>query len=580
MNFLRENLFLVLLTVGTLLICLILVLWSGAIASQIDEREIAPRQELSDAIQQLSRPPYDNGNTIIAEKQRVEGIRGALQACLQENIAWNSRNFQVPALAMLDGSTRPAFPFDAKVWEKNQLANRYVLQYHDHLDSLFSSLKPASLPTPQELTDEAVRQQKILERREEIRKKESQDAAAAAVAPPAAAHPPTVPPAMVAAPYPIPAAAPAARTPVPAAPLPGGVSATTLGAESQQRAREVLRIRKAQEGVIYADRNSSFQIDYPKGIILSAADVDAEKFWKAQLGLWVQTDVVGAINDTIQTAFEQQKLPPHQRNVIFSPVKRLVSIAMGNIPVAVRPTTPASSRGGMAPGVRYPYPPPGGAPTMPPGAAGPYGPPEAGPYGPVGMTGPYGSPAPGAVPRGYPAGTPGTPVESQKTLTQHTANKVFDVVDYTFTVIMPTRYLPLLQECLLKRNYHVILNMNVEPADPAKASAASADAATEEMYYYGVEPVSKVTINAQLLLMTGFTRGLWDEEKRQWRREPLMPLELLRKLPDSALRPEDKQLIAGQLPQPWNPAAAAIPAAPTPDIRRPPVRWPPPGGGR
>ena len=131
------------------------------------------------------------------------------------------------------------------------------------------------------------------------------------------------------------------------------------------------------------------------------------------------------------------------------------------------------------------------------------------------------------------------------TLTQNIANPIFDVVNYSFTVVMPTRFLPLLEENLMKQNYHVILNVQISRV--AEDNQTQAD----EFYYYGADPVRKVTIEAQLLLLADWTRGQWDAKDKKWLRFPLMPLEEMQILSPGALRNEDKKLIDGKLPMPW-----------------------------
>ena len=537
MNFLRENLFMVLLTTGTLALCLVFVLWSGAISDQIDGEEVASRQSLSNTIQNLGRPPYSNGNTIMAEKTRVEGIMDSLRKVGEKNIAWNSRNFRVDPLTMLDGSKRPAFPFDANVWEKNQLASRFVGLYHEQLAALLASLNPTGLPTPAEIAEEAEYQEKIIQRRERIRLKSEKETAAGKT--PAK----TTTPARGVVPGMTPEVMDPEMGMMP--PVPGRTPAAgksgSFSAEANDRAQDILRVRKAQQGAIYVD-DSPFHLVFAKGVLLSKAE--PEKLWDAQQGLWVQSDIVAAINDTIQTAQDQQKIPAGQRSVITSPIKRLMNVTVGKSDSAAKKKTVEQNiYGGMGgyPGGGQWGPSPEDMP-MPPGARNVPTPTRSGGYSR--------------------ASTPAAPGEKPNTLTQNSANKVFDVVDYSFTVLMPTRYLPLLQESLLKRNYHVILNMQIEPPDGETAVSKNAAGGAEGLYYYGVEPLRKVTISGQLLLVAGFTRGLWDDENKQWLREPLMPLEVMKSLETAALRPEDQQLIDGRLPQPWNPAAAVV--TPTP----------------
>lgn len=520
MNFLRENVFMVSLVVGTLVLGLVLVGWGYSISGQIEDSEVADRQGLSDTLGKLERGPYANGNTIMAERNRVEGILESLEAVRAENVQWNRRNFKIPQLKMLDGSMRPAFPFDTKVWDKNPLATRYIRQYHQQLEALLVAMKSTDKPTSEEVKEEALRQEQILERRQRILlkgkgMKDAKTKTAVAPRPAAAFRPDMMPPGMMPSGHGVPKRAGTSKS---------------LSQEAMDLARATLRVRKAQAGVIYADKDA-LEAEFAKGVFLSSKNIKPEKFWSAQLGLWVQSDIIGAINDTIRTAQAQQKLPPEQRSVITSPIKRLLSIEVGQTQQR-RKTTP--KRDVRAPMMGYPQPgyPQAGYPQMRPGTP------------------------PASYRRRQAQAAPETPGDIPDTLTRNTACKVFDVVNYSFTVLMPTRYLPLLEESLMKRNYHIILNEQISPPEEATSSSSRSGASdVDSLYYYGTEPVRKVVIRGQLLLTTGFTRGQWDSEKKTWLREPLMPVEVIKTLHSSALRDEDKKLIEGRLPQPWNPSA-------------------------
>jgi hypothetical protein len=168
------------------------------------------------------------------------------------------------------------------------------------------------------------------------------------------------------------------------------------------------------------------------------------------------------------------------------------------------------------------------------------------------MEGPGGYGGPGG---GY-GGYSGEAVKADS-LTQYTANTLFDVSDYSFTVIMPTRYLPVLEQKLLKQNYHVILNEEVVPVDSASTANAggammgggfgmpggTSSNVKGDLYNYGTEPLSRVTITAQLMLMSNFTRGQWDKTAKKWISYPLMPVEVMKNIPQSALRDEDKEFL-------------------------------------
>jgi hypothetical protein len=97
------------------------------------------------------------------------------------------------------------------------------------------------------------------------------------------------------------------------------------------------------------------------------------------------------------------------------------------------------------------------------------------------------------------------------TLTQRSTVADYGVIQYKLTVVVPTRYLEKLLRNLTTQNYHVVLN--VEMAKPVLGK--------NERYYYGTDPVMKVEITAELLLLP------------QWLR-PLMPPSVADKLPGAA----------------------------------------------
>lgn len=106
-------------------------------------------------------------------------------------------------------------------------------------------------------------------------------------------------------------------------------------------------------------------------------------------------------------------------------------------------------------------------------------------------------------------------------LTEAVSNKDYDVIHYTLTVVLPFRYLGRLEWHLAQQNYHTVLDVQevAPPADPPST------------YYYGKEPVVRVTLRGEWKLLT------------EWER-PLMPVEVLNTLPSSALRSEDSDRIS------------------------------------
>ena len=307
----------------------------------------------------------------------------------------------------------------------------------------------------------------------------------------------------------------------------------TIPPDAQNLAIQKLKGEKAQKGWIYADEQSMFEAD------LSDAKRydDAELFMK-QVSLWVQEDIIDAINRTNEQAHrEAAKIAVgnvgNVQGVPASAVKRLISINVRGFVVA---GTSTSSGGSMREGYRL-------------GAEGgerfgaPTGSQEA-----TGVSLEYLCPG-------------GNVVFSVPELTGRYCNKLFDVVHYDFTVVMPMRYLMRLYRNLMMENFHTILDVKIE--NPYLASivgvqARRAGMVQDQLYYYGNESVMQVTIVGEMLLLTDWTRGRWNDENKQWDKDlpPLMPvglLNLISQIDPSALREEDEARLKAASPEEVNP---------------------------
>jgi hypothetical protein len=253
----------------------------------------------------------------------------------------------------------------------------------------------------------------------------------------------------------------------------------------------------------------------------------------AQVGLWVQRDIVEAIAKT-----NEQASDPRQKGVPGSAVKRLVRTQVDGY---------ALKGGGRSGGL-------GGYPGASP----------AGGTGGVDLT--------------YLTGANrNTPAQNEPYLTRRHCDKLRDVVHYEFTVVLPARHLVALQKNLLKRNYHTVLSVkvdqpgSVQTAPPGAGRGGSWQPTGEDMFYYGPDPVVQVTVTGELQLMTDWTRGRElpigaDEEAAaeadpaQWAYPPLMPDAFLRAMAEmdpNALRPVDATRIGG-LPAGGSPGGMGV----------------------
>jgi len=144
--------------------------------------------------------------------------------------------------------------------------------------------------------------------------------------------------------------------------------------------------------------------------------------------------------------------------------------------------------------------------------------------------------APGtAVPAGRSGASSGTGRRRTTTLSGRSSNTLYDVVYYQLAVIMPIRHIATFERVLMSHNYHTVLNVSMQ--------AFKQDAS--DLYYYGAEPMMQVVVTGELLLLTAWERGTWDDKAKTWQEaySPLMPVTVLKQLPSRALRPEDQQRV-------------------------------------
>ena len=149
-------------------------------------------------------------------------------------------------------------------------------------------------------------------------------------------------------------------------------------------------------------------------------------------------------------------------------------------------------------------------------------------------------------------------------------NKLYDVVHYDFTVILPARYLRRLYENLRLQNFHTVLDVKISmPGGDSGMSPAAQSRAGESYYYYGTDPVVQAKITGELLLLTDWTRGRWDAVKKEWDKDypPLMPEQFLKWIARDAsvLRQEDQTRAPAAATPTMSPMAMPQPArAPAP----------------
>ena len=416
----------------------------------------------------------------------------------------------------------PAFPIDKEQYQKHALQFHFQQQYHRAVGDLVARLEPTSAPSLDEIELEVERWSKLKARWEQ-RRSELKAKATGREEPgrPGGVPPPDMRglgeegmPGRGRLP-----GRPTRTAPGPARP---GEAAEDEPEEIDPKTygEETAKMRKAREGCIYAGMES-FVLVFPLGV--PETNPPNGRLWQAQVSLWVMQDVVSAILRTNQQVFarndEAEGDKKEERHVLTAAVKHLIGVKVMAELAGPATARPAPARRGMV---------------------------ELPPMGEESMRPPTRAPSVTAA-----------SVAKAPTLTQRAASAEHEIARYSFVVIMPPRHVVRLQRNLLALNYHVILNVTmVEVPEEYRAK-----------YYYGVEPIMQVRIDAELPLLSVWTRGKWDSHAKQWltwnrgakptatttgparptkwvKGEPLMPVDYLdRMIPRAAWRPEDQQRV-------------------------------------
>ncbi|OQB81875.1 MAG: hypothetical protein BWX88_04176 [Planctomycetes bacterium ADurb.Bin126] len=533
MHFIRENLFLVCVIAAVVVIGGIMVFLEFNAAAEVDG-QLAQRRALADSLKKLgdqARKQLVNQEVVTAAKQRVEMIRTAAKQVREESLNWNRVKYQVLTREITEGDKKvmiPLFPVDEERFRLHALRYHFQDVYRGKLDGLLKDLEPIVPPTNDDIIKAANDWDRELtkhrERRRLIEAREAREGTGRGTAPPTGmgemmmegALPPGVRAGGSVD------TRPGGRTTLSEADaeaidlfgedfvvgqvpqisgLPTSRLASYLGLISARRER-------AATGNIYASRESLDPV-FAWGSTITAPQ-DA-LLWYAQVNLWITQDVLGAISQTNKAATQQLPVGVDP-SVLVLPIKRLVRLEV-------------SEKSGE---------------MLRPGTGTPMG----GPRGGAGMLVDPMMGMEGAYPPGGPAARPTGPALAD-TLTQRMPSPEYDIVRYQVTLIMRLEYLKVLETYLLSSNYHTINRIGLrdftQPQPGQRASELASD-----LHYYGTEPVMEVTIEGELMLLSPWLRGKWDEAKKDWDPQfpPLMPVQVLMDLPANALRPEDSQRLA------------------------------------
>ena len=552
MKFIKDNAFML----GTLLLVLVVGTVSFIFArtnNAKSQSSIKQYVRLSDKLVEIYRSGV-NPQKVSLAKKRVEQMRKLAQQTAQAFLEKNRNDYKVIVLD-ISGKKIPIFPVDPKFKDRETLRLLFPSEYRRQVRMLLHSLKPTTPPTAQEILEEAAK-------------------IAASLAPEKTTQPSgtMAPPGPGSRVFRRPTGGergyekyprrrelgierglregPERRGALPGElhrrgptviPVPGRTledksrpsSRQMLPPAAQDLAIQKLKAEKAQKGWIYADAQSMFEADLSDARRYN----DAELFMK-QVSLWVQKDIVDAINRTNEQAHREvaRIAAGSEQGVAASAVKRLISINVRGFVVAKASSTGAT-RGEHRFGARR--------------GGGRFGAPAVSQDSAAGVSLEYlcpGGEVIGLVPK----------------LTGRNCNTLYDVVHYDFTVIMPVRYLPVLYQNLMMENFHTILDVQIE--NPYLASNTGAGrtrgagtAEDQQLYYYGNESVMRVSIVGEMVLLTDWIRGKWDDEKKQWDEDfpPLMPVDLLKQINQinpTALRKEDRARLEAASPKETVPA--------------------------
>lgn len=215
------------------------------------------------------------------------------------------------------------------------------------------------------------------------------------------------------------------------------------------------RIAKAKGIRCYVD-NDSFQLS---PIALSQTPPSAADMWYAQVGLWIQRDIVDAVASLNKEAAD--KVTEGDASVENSPVKRIVGLQVHGYVLGNKD---------LLRFVRI---------------------------------------APSSLnPQASAAGATATPVDlsPSRSFSARTGNDQYDVVRVTLVVIADQRDLNLLVDRVCKQNFYLCTHMRYEALDREQQEQAG--------YVYGTDPVVQATLDFEVYLARDVYEKMWPDAVR------------------------------------------------------------------
>lgn len=505
MEFIRNNLYYVVLTGIVVVVGAIVVVVGAGAGGTVDE-QLQVRQGIDASLARLARQEPVTVGVVDAEEGRVKKIREQKKVVEAGTIKWNKGDYPMFQATQRDGQPFPAFREDPKIegkftrekyaeWKKaeeglqKELYYQHTADYLEVLDKLLrEQWRMTTTPTGDAMYGEKLLRERRLKAEADARKKQEEMRAREEMRKAAAAEKSGQP------------ARVAAEDRKVVHQMAGVLESPEAMAEKQ--AREKLSIDYSERGWIYATRDETNPIAGFEPVLQPGGRM---RLYQAWVHTRVVRDVAVAFRQTVEDVLKRDPANKGVANVLEkatvaqSPIKQLLGIRLHSEGLPYTGGQAVYTRGGHA-GI------------LAPAAAG------------------------GA------AGKAAAP-----TLTGRATNQQFDVIRYAVDVVMDERYLGDLQRNLYRQNDHCVLNIQVEHVSPTAGARGGAGAFAEgrgeigsgapggaakidmSLCYYGTDPVAYVTIEGELLMRADWTRALMPEE---------MLAEIRRSLP-SAMRTED-----------------------------------------
>ncbi len=512
MQFFRNNAFYTILIVAVVGIGVPGLWFWSSLGDKVTDA-LTPREAVLDKLAGLTRGEPVNDDTKRARQEYVDDVRAMAETIDKEAIAWNSRNYSVLQLPISDGDDneigrQAAFPIDHSVYKTRQLRWVYTTEYRLWIENELKRIGAIDSPSPEEIQRAtAIAQEKIRTREmREAHKREAggdeDDPATPVRKRNGVGNVPFDGGGMDGMPM-----GPMGMAPRVGRKAPAGAQGN-IGDEATRRGFLSAKLANAQKGRLYANIES---LD----VVFRNPDASApdERLWQAEVNRWITSDILSAIDKTIKdTARGGGK-----RGVAGSSIKHLEAMEIVDgyiVPGGVTMGVSLKAEGVKGVGGKR------GGQFASPDSMEDYMRPDFGAAG-VGMK-----------PRTSSKDNTGKPqaTKGYDNLTERVTNSVNDVKHYSFTVVMDIRYLEVLERNLMGRNLHTILRISAEAVLPDENSP----------YYYGSDPVMRVTIEGELLLLTQWHRGTKGSEEFP----PIMPKLVLKQIEHkapTALRGADKE---------------------------------------